>query len=133
VGLGFADTVRELVAEPEPIGDLAVLRVRLEGREVLVVALQVALVAPHAVVEVRYGVAVVVVRHVVSEAQRAVAALVALHVASKAVHAVLAVQRVVSAAQLAGIEGRLVVWVQHAVGWIPQTVDETPCVVEEIL
>jgi hypothetical protein len=124
VGPGFADTVRELVAEPEPIGDLAVLRVRLEGREVLVVALQVALVAPHAVVEVRYG---------VSEAQRAVAALVALHVASKAVHAVLAVQRVVSAAQLAGIEGRLVVWVQHAVGWIPQTVDETPCVVEEIL
>lgn len=116
MGLDSAGIVDELVAVPEPIEDLAVLRVQLVGMEGLVVA-PVASVAPHVVAEVQCG--------VVSEARCAAAAvLVGLYVVSKAARAVEAVLRAASAARPADAGNPHLIGIGHATGSIVRTVGE---------
>ena len=124
--LDSAGIVDELVAVPEPIEDLAVLRVQFVGMEGLAVAL-VAFVAPHVVAEVQCGV-------VVSEARCAAAAvLVGLYVVSKAARAVGAVLRAASAARPADAGNPHLIGTGHATGSIVRTVGEILPVGGEIL
>ena len=116
MGLDSAGIVDELVAVPEPIEDLAVLRVQLVGTEGLVVA-PVASVAPHVVAEVQCG--------VVSEARCAAAAVLAgLYVVSKAVRAVEAVLHAASAVRPADAGSPRLIGIGHATGSIVHTVGE---------